>query len=109
MRGFPTQRFNDKAAIYYAAELCLIPHWNPFEHWERVQKYVGIRWLQFVPFMEVGRVAPDWDLDRLHSDMKWCAGLGIRAWAQGIAIRIDSAYSEEGVGVQMMIAQPFQF
>ena len=109
MRGFPTQRFNDKAAIYYAAELRLIPNWNPFEHWERVQKYVGIRWLQFVPFMEVGRVAPDWDLDRLHSDMKWCAGLGIRAWAQGIAIRIDSAYSEEGVGVQMMIAQPFQF
>jgi outer membrane protein assembly factor BamA len=25
MRGFPTQRFNDKAAVYYAAELRLIP------------------------------------------------------------------------------------
>jgi hypothetical protein len=109
MRGFPSQRFNDKSAIYYAAELRLIPHWNPFERWDRVQKYVGIKWLQFVPFVEVGRVAPVWNLERLHSDMKWDVGLGVRAWAQGIVIRIDSAYSEEGVGVQMMIAQPFQF
>jgi len=109
MRGFPANRFNDKAAIYYAAELRMIPHWNPFERWDRIQKYVGIQWLQFVPFVEVGRVAPEWDLDRLHSDMKWDVGLGIRAWAQGIVIRIDSAYSDEGVGVQMMIAQPFQF
>ncbi|MBW2436494.1 MAG: hypothetical protein JRF29_04385 [Deltaproteobacteria bacterium] len=109
MRGFPTQRFNDRAATYYAAELRLIPEWNPFNDWPRVQKYVGIRWLQFVPFVEVGRVAPDWSFSRLHSDMKWCAGFGVRAWAQGIVIRIDTAYSDEGVGLQMMIAQPFQF
>jgi hypothetical protein len=109
MRGFPTQRFNDKAATYYAAELRLIPEWNPFNNWPRVQKYLGIRWLQFVPFVEVGRVAPEWSFSRLHSDMKWDAGLGVRAWAQGIVIRIDTAYSNEGVGLQMMIAQPFQF
>ncbi len=109
MRGFPSQRFNDKAAIYYAAELRLIPEWNPFDGWPRIQKYVGIEWLQFVPFVEVGRVAPEWSFSRLHSDMKWDAGLGIRAWAQGIVIRIDTAYSDEGVGVQMMISQPFQF
>jgi hypothetical protein len=109
MRGFPSQRFNDRAATYYAAELRLIPHWNPFDNWPGVQKYVGIEWLQFVPFGEAGRVAPKWNFSRLHSDMKWNAGLGIRAWAQGIVIRIDSAYSNEGVGVQMMIAQPFQF
>jgi hypothetical protein len=109
MRGFPTQRFNDRAATYYAAELRLIPEWNPFNNWPRVQKYVGIKWLQFVPFVEIGRVASEWSLSRLHSDMKWNAGFGVRAWAQGIVIRIDSAYSDEGVGVQMMIAQPFQF
>ena len=109
MRGFPTQRFNDKAAIYYAAELRLIPEWNPFEGWPSIQKYVGIKWLQFVPFVEVGRVAPEWSFSQLHSDMKWNAGLGIRAWAQGIVIRIDTAYSDEGVGLQMMISQPFQF
>ena len=109
MRGFPAQRFNDRAATYYAAELRLIPDWNPFDNWPRVQKFVGIKWLQFVPFVEIGRVAPDWSFSRLHSDMKWDAGFGIRAWAQGIVIRIDTAYSNEGVGVQMMIAQPFQF
>ena len=109
LRGFPTQRFNDKAAIYYAAELRLIPEWNPFNNWPRIQKYVGIRWLQFVPFVEIGRVAPEWNFSRLHSDMKWNAGLGIRAWAQGIVVRIDTAFSNEGAGVQMMIAQPFQF
>jgi hypothetical protein len=95
MRGYPSQRFNDRAAIYYAAELRLIPDWNPFEAWPKIQKYVGIQWLQFVPFVEIGRVAP--------------AGFGIRAMAQGIVIRIDTAGSDEGLGVQMMIAQPFQF
>jgi hypothetical protein len=109
MRGYPTQRFNDKAAVYYSAELRLIPDWNPFENWSWIQKYVGIKWLQFVPFFEIGRVAPEWSFSRLHSDMKWDAGLGLRASAKGIVIRIDSAYSPEGVGVQMMISQPFQF
>ena len=41
--------------------------------------------------------------------MKWNAGFGIRAMAKGIVIRIDTAGSDEGVGVQMMISQPFQF
>jgi hypothetical protein len=109
MRGYPSQRFTDKAAIYYAAELRMIPDWNPFEAWPKVQKYVGIQWLQFVPFVELGRVAPEWSINRLHSDMKWNVGFGLRAMAQGIVIRIDTAGSSEGLGVQMMIAQPFQF
>jgi hypothetical protein len=109
MRGYPSQRFNDKAAIYYAAELRMIPHWNPFESWPRIQKYVGIQWLQFVPFFEIGRVAPIWNLQRLHTDMKWNVGLGIRAWAKGIVVRIDTAVSDEQMGVQMMVSHPFQF
>ena len=109
LRGYPSQRFSDKAAIYYAAEYRMIPRWNPFENWDRVQKYVGVQWLQFVPFVELGRVAPDWGVSRLHEDMKWCAGLGLRMWAKGLVVRIDTAVSEEQVGVQMMVAQPFQF
>ncbi|UCE56929.1 MAG: hypothetical protein JSV31_16245 [Desulfobacterales bacterium] len=54
-------------------------------------------------------MAPEWIFSQLHSDMKWDTGLGIRAWAQGIVVRIDTAYSDEGVGVQMMISQPFKF
>jgi outer membrane protein assembly factor BamA len=109
MRGYPSQRFNDKAAVYYSAELRMIPRWNPFNGWPWIQKYVGIQWLQFVPFVEVGRVASEWNFNKLHSDMKWDVGLGLRAWAQGIVIRIDTAVSDEGAGVQMMISQPFQF
>ena len=109
MRGYPSQRFSDKAAIYYAAELRLIPDWNPFENWSWIQKHIGVQWLQFVPFVEVGRVAPDWGVERLHEDMKWSAGLGVRFWAKGLVARIDSAVSDEGFGVQMMVAQPFQF
>ncbi|MBW2601824.1 MAG: BamA/TamA family outer membrane protein [Deltaproteobacteria bacterium] len=109
MRAYPTQRFSDKAAIYYSAELRLIPKWNPFDRWPNLQKHVGIQWLQFVPFVEVGRVSPSWNLDELHSDLKWDAGIGIRALAKGIVIRIDTAVSEEDFNVQMMISQPFQF
>jgi len=109
LRGFPSQRFSDKAAIYYAAEMRFIPRWNPFDGWPWLQKYLGVQWLQFVPFVEVGRVAPDWNIEDLHEDMKWSAGLGIRLWAKGLVARIDSAASDEGFEVQMMVAQPFQF
>jgi len=109
LRGYPIQRFSDKAAIYYSTELRLTPEWNPFEDWPGVQKYVGVQWLQFVPFGELGRVAPSWNLSELHSDMKWCLGLGIRAWAKGLVVRIDTAASEEGSKIQMIVSQPFQF
>ena len=95
--------------MYYSAELRMIPEWNPFNQWPGLQKHVGIQWIQFAPFVELGRVAPEWSVDELHSDMHWCAGLGVRVWAKGILARVDTAVSEEGVGIQMMISQPFQF
>jgi hypothetical protein len=109
MRAYPSQRFNDRAAIYYAAELRMIPWWNPFDRWPWLQKRLEIAWWQWVPFVEVGRVAPTWSFDELHSDMKWDAGFGVRAMAKGLVLRIDTAVSEEGFGVQMMVSQPFQF
>ncbi|MDX2501791.1 MAG: BamA/TamA family outer membrane protein, partial [Deltaproteobacteria bacterium] len=109
MRGYPAQRFSDKAGIYYALEYRMIPKWNPFNNWPWLQEYVGIEWLQFVPFVEVGRVAPSWNFKDLHSDMKWDAGLGLRFWAKGLVARVDVAGSDEGVGVAMMVSQPFQF
>jgi len=109
MRAFPAQRFNDKAGIYYSAELRLIPEWNPMVHFPALQERVGIQWFQVVPFVEVGRVAPSWNVEELHSKMKWDAGCGVRAWARGLVARVDVAYSDEGFGVQMMVGQPFQF
>jgi hypothetical protein len=74
-----------------------------------VQNYADVEWLQFALFIELGRVAPEWDLGTLHSSMKWSAGLGIRAWASGFVVRVDTGFSDEGAQVQMMISQPFQF
>ena len=109
MRAFPAQRFSDKAAIYYAAELRMMPKWNPFNDWPEINRTLGVQWLQFVPFAEVGRVAPDYDVANLHSSMKWDLGLGLRAWAKGLVVRLDTAASDEGFGIQMMVGQPFQF
>jgi hypothetical protein len=109
MRAYPSQRYNDQAAIYYCAELRLIPKWNPFEYWDWLQRQLDVQWIQLVPFVEVGRVASEYNLERLHSDMKWDAGLGFRFLAKGLVLRIDSAYGDEGLGVQMMISQPFQW
>lgn len=109
MRGYPTQRFSDKAAIYYSAEYRMVPKWNPFENWHWIQKHVGVEWIQLAPFIEIGRVSPDWNLSDLHSDMKWSAGFGIRANAKGLVVRIDTAASDESFNVQMMVSQPFQF
>ena len=109
MRAFPAQRFNDKAGIYYAAELRMIPSTNFFDKFPRLQERVGVEWVQFVGFVEVGRVAPKWDFETLNTSMKWDVGVGLRAWAKGLVVRVDTAYSDEGFGVQMMVGQPFQF
>ncbi len=109
MRAFPSQRFNDKASVYYAAELRLIPTRNPFDNVPWLQDRVGVEWIQLVGFGELGRVAPHWSPRELHRDMRWDLGLGIRAWAKGLVVRADVAFSEEGYGVQMMVGQPFQF
>ena len=86
----------------------MIPEWNPFDAWPAFKSYADVEWLQLVPFVELGRVAPECDFGTLHSSMKWSAGLGIRAWASGFVVRVDTGFSEEGAQVQMIISQPFQ-
>jgi len=109
MRGYKFARFSDKAATYYAAEYRVIPRWNPFTSWRWFQDRVGVEWIQLVPFAELGRVAPSWNLGDLHSSMKWDLGFGVRALAKGLVVRVDLAGSPEGAGVQMMVDHPFQF
>ncbi len=80
-----------------------------FDNWSAVQDRLGVEWIQVVPFVEVGRVAGSYDIGELHTDMKWSAGTGLRAWVQGFVVRADIAFSDEDVRLQMMIGQPFQF
>jgi outer membrane protein assembly factor BamA len=106
MRGYPSARFYDQAVLYYAAELRLTPWSNPLGEISWLQP-LEIDWWQFVPFVEVGRVAETWNLDELHTDMKWDVGLGVRAMAKHLVVRIDAAVGDEGGGIQMMVGHPF--
>jgi hypothetical protein len=107
LRGYPSARFNDKAAIYYAAELRLIPRWNPLGQIDWLNRLVRVDWIQLVGFAEAGRVAEHWNLSDLHTDMKWSAGLGLRAFVNGLVVRADVGFSQEGGEVQMMVSHPF--
>ncbi len=106
LRGFPLYRFQDEAAVYYAAEYRVIPTWNPLGKisWLR---WLNIDWWQFVPFLEAGRVADSWDLQKLHEDLKWDAGIGLRLMTALVVVRADVAYSEEGWHIWAMVGQAF--
>jgi hypothetical protein len=91
----------DKIAESLEGDVTIEPDW--------LSEHVGVEWVQFVPFVEVGRVAPHWNAEELHEDMQWSGGVGLRVWAKGIVGRLDTAFSEEGAGIQMMISHPFQF
>ncbi len=105
-RGYPTNRFEDEAAIDYQLEYRVVPNWNPFPSIPLINK-LDIPWWQLAAFVEVGRVAPEWEVQSLHEDMRWNVGGGLRAFVNGLLIRIDLAGSEEGGEVQMIVDQPF--
>ncbi len=107
LKGFAESRFSDRSAIYYSLEYRHTPAWNPFGRRQVLGSTVDISWFQFVGFVELGRVAPEWNLGTLHEDMKWDAGVGLRVWINNILTRLDIGYSSEGAGVQMTIEHPF--
>ncbi len=106
LRGYPRGRFNDKAAVYYSAELRLIPEWNPLATWPLIRNWPW-RWWQWVGFAEIGRVAPTWNLSTLHEDMKWSAGIGARAMIGGGIMRFDFAKSNETTQFWVFFGQTF--
>ena len=106
LRSYPTYRFSDKAAIYYAAEYRMIPKWNPFNNY-KLLKLLEVDWIQIVPFVEFGRVAPEWSVSTLHSDMKKVVGLGLRMMAKKAVFRLDTAYSNDSWSMWAMVGHPF--
>jgi len=105
MRAYDSNRFNDKAAIYFAAEYRVIPDMNPMQDQE--WSPIPIDWFQTVLFAEVGRVAPHYELDTLFSDMKYDVGFSIRALAAKLPVRFDMAFGQEGSTMWVMVQQPF--
>ena len=106
LKGYPSGRFSDKSAVYYSAELRFIPSWDPLRNWPLIRD-ASWRWWQWAAFAELGRVAPEWDLSELHKDMKWSAGVSIRAMIGSGVGRMDLATSEESTQLILMLGQPF--
>jgi len=106
MRGYNTNRFSDRAVIYGSAEYRAILDWNPFRKNDYLP--VAIDWLQIVGFVEAGRVNENYDFDLLQ-DMKYDAGVSLRAMAAQVPVRIDVAVGDEGVNFWVMVFQPFDF
>lgn len=106
MRGYPSNRFHDKAAIYYSAEYRVMPEWQPFSRIGLLDP-LKIRWWQIVGLVEAGRVAPSWDVGTLHSDMKYDVGVGLRGMFHASVGRIDFVVSDEGVAFSAMLGQTF--
>ena len=108
MRGYPEARFSDRSAVYYAAEYRHIPTWNPLKDvgWLN-RRNAHVQWMQYVAGVEVGRVADEFDLGELHSDMKVGGLLGLRAMVNTLVLRVDVGITEEGGAVQMTIDHPF--
>lgn len=66
-----------------------------------------VDWIMLAPFIEVGRVADHWSVSDLHRDMDVSGGIGIRGMAKHVVLRVDTAFSDEGSRVQMMVHHPF--
>jgi outer membrane protein assembly factor BamA len=105
LRAYDSNRFHDKAAIYYGAEYRVIPQFNPL----RDEKWLPfpIDWFQTVLFAELGRVAPKYDLSTLHTQMKGDVGFSLRALAAKVPVRFDMAWGSEGSNMWVFIGQPF--
>lgn len=104
LRGYPFDRFNDRAALYYGAEYRVIPSWFTLaEKW----KWLDVAWWQLVGFGELGRVADEWNLKTLHEDMKWVVGVGLRNMVAKNVMRLDVAKAEDSWAMWVMVGQAF--
>ena len=106
MRGYDSNRFSDKAAIYATAEYRTVLNYNPIRNNSLLP--VAVDWFQVVAFAEVGRVHDHYNFDLL-TDIKYDVGLSLRALVAQLPVRFDVAYSEEGTNLWLMINQPFDF
>ena len=106
LRAYPIERFHDNSAIYYSAELRTIPKSDLLRNIGFLE-FAKLEWWEIAIFYETGRVAPDWDLNELHSSMKWDLGISLRVMAYNDIGRLDIAWSEEDTTIWLMYGHPF--
>ncbi|UFH58101.1 BamA/TamA family outer membrane protein [Sulfurovum mangrovi] len=111
MRGYDSDRFADKAAIYGTAEYRMILDYNPIKDGtfgELAAENIPLDWFQVVGFVEAGRVHDRYNTELL-SDMKVDVGISLRSMVAEIPVRVDVAYGNEGVEAWLMVHHPFDF
>ena len=83
-----------------------MPEWQPFGKIDLLEP-LQIRWWQVVGLVEVGRVAPTWNFETLHSNMKYDVGIGLRGMFHTAIGRLDFTVSEEGFSLVAMLGHTF--
>ncbi|MGC9403972.1 BamA/TamA family outer membrane protein [Vibrio genomosp. F10] len=106
LRSYTGGRYHGRSAIHYSAEYRILPEWQPLGSLP-VINYYDLPWWQWVVFVDAGRVADEYDLKTLHTDMKWSAGGAIRFQVEGIVVRAEVAKGSEESLFRVMINQPF--
>lgn len=106
LRGYTGGRFHGRSAVHYSAEYRVLPEWQPLEDIPLIN-YYDLPWWQWVAFAEVGRVADEYDVKTLHSDMKWSLGGAVRFQVEGIVVRAELARGGDEGTFRVMINQPF--
>ncbi|CZF84183.1 Surface antigen [Grimontia celer] len=106
LRSFQSGRYADRSALSYSLEYRVIPEWQPLGKLP-VFNWYDVPWWQWVLFSDVGRVADEYDLGELHTDMKWSAGAAVRFQVEGIVVRSELAMGSEESIFRVMINQPF--
>ena len=64
LRAFPIERFHDNSAIYYSAEYRVIPRSDLLRKLTFLD-FANLQWWEIATFVEVGRVAPEWNFRRI--------------------------------------------
>lgn len=105
-RGFASSRFSDRSATNYTLEYRHTTAHSLLARFRFLDRF-GVGYTQLVGFVEMGRGAPEFDLGELHKDMKVTYGAGLRASAQGLIVRADLGFSEEGAQLQIFVSQLF--
>ncbi|MDK9740201.1 hypothetical protein KI655_23155 [Vibrio sp. D404a] len=106
LRGYTGGRFHGRSAVHYSAEYRVLPDWQPLEDIPLIN-YYDLPWWQWVAFAEVGRVADEYDVKTLHTDMKWSLGGAVRFQVEGIVVRAELARGGDEGTFRVMINQPF--
>ena len=106
LRAYPIERFHDTSAIYYSAEYRVIPKSDLLRKLNRLD-FVNLQWWEVATFVEIGRVAPEWDFDELHGSMKSDIGISFRVMANNDIGRLDLVWSEDDAAAWLMYGHPF--